>query len=153
MNRRAWALRIARYSETFDKLNWIAKWRAMVDARAAEVPMLKDRYALYEHLNKRLGHHPITYLEFGVASGKSMRAWIGQNRHPEFRFFGFDTFEGLPEKWNATFPKGSFSQSGLPPEIHDTRLSVLPRFVSGDAQAVPGETQQSRAASGDLHGC
>ena len=121
MNKRDLAVRVARYSETLDKLNWIARWREMVEPRTA--PMLDDRYALYTHVMGMLGAAPITYLELGVASGKSMRAWVDQHTHAASQFHGFDTFEGLPEDWNASFAKGHFSTGGTPPAIEDPRLT------------------------------
>ena len=55
-----------------------------------------------------LAERPIHYLEFGVAGGTSFIWWIKANHHPDSRFFGFDTFEGLPEDWHF-FKKGAFS--------------------------------------------
>lgn len=78
------------------------------------------RYSLYEHvlLVENLRDQPIDYLEFGVAKGHSFKWWLEKNKHPDSQFFGFDTFEGLPEKWGA-FMKGSMSFSV--PELHDSR--------------------------------
>lgn len=46
-----------------------------------------------------LKNEPITYYEFGVRHGTSMR-WVTETQtHPDSRFYGFDTFEGLPEDW------------------------------------------------------
>lgn len=125
MNKRALALRLARYNETLDKVNWIARWRETMSGHDA--PRFADRYELYQHVNGSLGDGPITYLEFGVASGKSLRAWVEQQRHPDSRFVGFDTFTGLPENWNQAFGKGAFSMDGAPPPIDDPRI----RFVAG----------------------
>jgi tetratricopeptide (TPR) repeat protein len=52
-------------------------------------------------------------LEFGVYNGKSIRRialLVNQEIH------GFDSFEGLPEKWNDE-PKGSYSAEGYLPEV------------------------------------
>jgi O-methyltransferase len=69
-----------------------------------------DRVKLHEHVIKNLGldQKPIHYLEFGVAGGTSFAWWVKANHHPDSRFYGFDTFEGLPEDWHF-FKKGAFS--------------------------------------------
>lgn len=69
-----------------------------------------DRVKLHEYVvsNQGLDHKPIHYLEFGVAGGTSFAWWVKANHHPESRFYGFDTFEGLPEDWHF-FKKGAFS--------------------------------------------
>ena len=78
------------------------------------------RYNLYEHVAKSEGleQTPVDYLEFGVAKGLSFQWWIDKNKNQSSRFFGFDTFEGLPEKW-GTFAMGSMS-FGVP-ELNDQR--------------------------------
>ena len=69
---------------------------------------------------------PILFLEFGVFEGNSIRRWAKLNSHPESRFVGFDSFEGLPTKWRQR-PAGHFSTGGQPPDIDDPRVS----FVKG----------------------
>lgn len=55
-------------------------------------------------------------LEFGVFSGGSLR--LLAHRHPQRRFTGFDSFEGLPEPWvrsaQSTYPAGHFGLQDLP---------------------------------------
>jgi len=73
---------------------------------------------------------PIDYLEFGVYQGYATRSWTALSRHPESRFFGFDTFEGLPEDWeffNEIVPRGTWQTGGRPPHIHDPRV----KFIKG----------------------
>ncbi len=79
------------------------------------------RYPLYSRVieTEELGN-AINYLEFGVASGKSFKWFLEQNQHPESRFYGFDTFDGLPEDWGP-FKKGAFSNQNNLPEINDNR--------------------------------
>jgi len=69
-----------------------------------------DRVRLHEYVigSQGLDRRPIHYLEFGVAGGTSFAWWVKSNQHPGSRFFGFDTFEGLPEDWHF-FKKGAFS--------------------------------------------
>ncbi len=62
----------------------------------------------------------IDYLEFGVAAGSSLAWWVENNHHPDSRFYGFDTFTGLPEDWYYA-PKGSYSTQGKLPDIRDPR--------------------------------
>ena len=78
---------------------------------------------------------PISYLEFGVSRGDSIRWWVENNRPPERTFVGFDSFEGLPEHWGG-WSKGSFSANGDIPGIADQGCS----FVKGLCQdTVPSE--------------
>lgn len=77
---------------------------------------------------------PINYIEFGVAAGHSFRWWLQQNQHPQSRFFGFDTFDGLPEDWGP-FKKGSFSNNAQIPEVNDSRATFFKGLFQ---QTVPG---------------
>ncbi len=85
------------------------------------------REELYRFVLEREGlDAPVDYLEFGVAAGTSFRWWTGAIRHPEARFYGFDTFTGLPEDWGP-FKKGSMSAGNRPPDLNDSRCT----FYSG----------------------
>lgn len=76
----------------------------------------------------------INYIEFGVASGQSFKWFMEQNRDAASGFYGFDTFDGLPEDW-GTFKKGAFSNNNQVPEINDARG----KFYKGlFQQTVPG---------------
>lgn len=65
------------------------------------------------------------YLEFGVWEGESMRYIAGRLTRETARFVGFDSFEGLPDDWTATFSRGTFSTSGIAPETSDPRVSYV----------------------------
>ena len=119
-----------------DKPIQIIKWCRSVES--CDCPLFSRRELLYGHIQKTiLGDAPIDYLEFGVAGGDSLRCWLELNRDPASRFWGFDSFEGLPEDWSRTRPKGTFARGGQPPELHDPRArfeiglfqDTLPRFL------------------------
>lgn len=92
-------------------------------------PYFSNRFQLYEHVHAKLvGNDPIDYLEFGVFQGTSIRKWASLNPHPGSRFFGFDTFEGLPEPWvfsTGELPANYFSTEGKPPDIPDARVHFI----------------------------
>jgi O-methyltransferase len=67
----------------------------------------------------QLEQAPVTYLEFGVASGVSFEWWLTHLKNPASVFFGFDTFEGLPEDWGLFFKKGAMAHDMK--EIADKR--------------------------------
>ncbi len=69
----------------------------------------------------------IDYLEFGVHRGHSIRYFANENKSADSRFFGFDSFNGLPEHWNANYKQGHFDTGGCVPQIADARV----RFVVG----------------------
>ena len=83
-----------------------------------------NRYKVYEAIlqQENLSAQAIDYFEFGVASGVSFKWWLKENALTDSRFYGFDTFEGLPEKWGP-FAKGSMSHSLESLNIFDERAS------------------------------
>ncbi len=81
------------------------------------------REELYSHVIKKENlNAEVDYLEFGVSRGVSFRWWVKNITNRNSRFYGFDTFDGLPEDWGK-FKKGDMSNSCKPPEIDDTRVS------------------------------
>ncbi len=96
----------------------------------------QKRYNLYKWIieQEKLADIPVNYMEFGVATGQSFRWFMAQNSHPQSRFYGFDTFTGLPEDWGG-FKKGAFDNNNQVPVITDARG----RFYQGlFQQTVPG---------------
>ena len=70
---------------------------------------------VFEHM--KLKHKPNTlWLEFGVATGNSIN-YI--SKFTNDKVYGFDSFEGLPEKWREQFDKGAFSTNGQLPQVND----------------------------------
>jgi O-methyltransferase len=82
------------------------------------------RYNLYEALIKQeqLDTTAIDYFEFGVCGGHSFKWWLEKNTNGDSKFYGFDTFEGLPENWGA-FKKGSMAVGLESLNINDVRAT------------------------------
>ena len=55
------------------------------------------------------------WLEFGVASGNTIN-YI--SKFTNNTVYGFDSFEGLPEKWRDGIEKGFFSRNGILPQVN-----------------------------------
>lgn len=116
------------YSERFDSLlrltllkKWINKYQPFRNFQTREL--------LYTFISEEItGNIPITYLEFGVYKGDSMNFWTKLNTNVNSKFFGFDSFLGLPESWiniSTVKPKSSFSTDGNPPNFSDDRVKVI----------------------------
>jgi O-methyltransferase len=96
------------------------------------------RYDLYRHVieQENLRDSEITYIELGVCWGVSFKWWMQNNENVNSRFYGFDTFEGLPEDWGLFYKSGEMVSSL--PELNDSRgklfkglfQDTLPPFVS-----------------------
>jgi O-methyltransferase len=117
------ALLFPKYSVLVDKLNWNARWRA-TKKEAGDIPVFQTREELHRFVQSRPAG-PVDYLEFGVWRGESLRWWCDGNTDQESRFWGFDSFQGLPEDWCPGFPKGAFSTAGTLPDIRDPRVQFL----------------------------
>lgn len=102
------------------------------------------RYSMYKYVIEKEGlTGPLNYLEFGVASGKSFDWFMAQNVHAESRFYGFDTFDGLPEDWGP-FKKGAFSNNNEMPLIKDYRGKLLKGLFQQTVPAFIPELDNSR---------
>lgn len=127
--KRAAKLCFPRYSWLLDRLNWEARLKATARAFPSAVEV-QSREELCRYVSDTLlegGKRAIDYLEFGVFEGASIRFWCAANQNRASRFFGFDSFEGLPEDWHSGKRRGAFSTGGKLPEIADCRVS----FVTG----------------------
>jgi hypothetical protein len=123
---RAAAILWPKHSEFVDRLQWRSRARSWFQDHA-NLPTFTHRFDLYRYVHTEfVGEGPIDYLEFGVFEGVSLAEWLRVNNHPQSRFFGLDSFEGLPEDWGL-MKKGFFDAKGALPEITDPRV----RFVKG----------------------
>jgi hypothetical protein len=106
----------------------IETWRKKYVGK--DCPKFAERTELYDYLQANvIQNRPIDYLEFGVFQGETIRHWSCINHHEQSRFFGFDTFTGLPEDWKkfSVLAKGTFDCGGVAPQLNDGRV----QFVKG----------------------
>ncbi len=118
-------------------LNYLYVGRWMHEHGLAIPRRAPGRQAFYEALYPHLTE-PVSYLEFGVFDGTSMRRWSRLLKHPQSTLDGFDSFEGLPEDWGLVCNRETFDVGGNIPKIDDPRV----RFFKGWFQdTVPGYLQ------------
>ena len=91
------------------------------------------KFVFEEHV-KTNDYKDKLFLEFGVFEGWSIN--VCSSLIPEVKFYGFDSFEGLPETWNSQFFKGSFDVKGNLPKVNDNVSLIkgyfnetLPKFL------------------------
>tara|TARA_Y100000310_G_C20535406_1_gene740595 strand:+ start:253 stop:918 length:666 start_codon:yes stop_codon:yes gene_type:complete len=116
-----------KYIDLFERLN-----NNVLFHKTIKSVQCKQIYGDYnDYLNtfikNEISDRPIDYLEFGVYGGRRIKQWIELNKHPDSRFFGFDTFTGLPEEFQKNHPKGKFNVNGQLPVINDKRV----KFIKG----------------------
>ncbi len=116
-----------RFLSNFAELNsWIQKHRK-IPFNDFYTPRrtYSNRHNLYQHIVDTClpyENDKIFYLEFGVASGSSFKWWLKNNKNPDSKFWGFDTFEGLPEDWHF-YKKGDMRHDT--PQPNDSRATFI----------------------------
>jgi len=84
-----------------------------------------SRFALWDFTCDEIGRDSkLTYLDFGVWNGRSIKYFSENFINPSNIFLGLDTFEGLPEEWStAQIEKGAYDSFGKVPIMSDERVS------------------------------
>lgn len=98
----------------------IEEWKNKNKIEALE----KDRFKLYDAVIANESLSDVLYLEFGVYQGESLNYFKNKLTNENCIFFGFDTFEVIPEKW-GTVEAGGYSNHGKIPQIDDSRVSFI----------------------------
>ena len=88
---------------------------------------LSSREQIWDQCSNQIGSDAcVLLLEFGVWQGYSTRYLSTRFTNSGSRFWGFDSFEGLPEEWGSV-GQGTFDVGGSVPNIPDSRI----QFVKG----------------------
>jgi O-methyltransferase len=113
--------------EVLCNLPKIESWRKKHLSK--DCPHLEKRLDLYDYVQATyVKDQPVDYLEFGVYRGESIKHWSKINKSDQSRFFGFDTFTGLPEEWkkfSGDMPAGALSCGGMIPDVNDARIQFI----------------------------
>jgi len=75
-----------------------------------------SKYELYDHIFQTYGIDGDMF-EFGVYEGTTIN-YIS-SLYKDKIIYGFDSFEGLPEKWRNGFEKGAFNLNGNFPNVNN----------------------------------
>lgn len=94
-------------------------------------PKFSTRERLYAHIHENyIGTRPLNYFEMGVWYGAAIKFWNRLDKNRISRYFGFDTFKGLPEVWQgltASAEAGTFDVGGSIDnvKIDDNRVTLI----------------------------
>lgn len=107
-------------------------------AQLQEAADFKGRHQLYRYVLPQTGNEGGgSFLEFGVYKGDSINR-LAEIRQ-DVRWYGFDSFEGLPEAWTLGAKTGAFSIKGILPPVRENVTLIkgffeqtLPDFVAGN---------------------
>ncbi len=105
------------------------------------IPDIKTYPLTYIFETIKYQHKPNTlWLEFGVASGRTIN-YISNFTND--KVIGFDSFEGLPEKWRDGFDKGTFNMNGNLPRVNNNVELIkgyfsetLPNFIKNQNKKI-----------------
>jgi len=70
---------------------------------------------VFEDMNYKHKENTL-WLEFGVFEGYTINYF---SKYTVDNVYGFDSFEGLPEKWRDGFDKGAFNIDGVLPQVNN----------------------------------
>lgn len=102
------------------------------------LPKFQKREDLWKDVFDKFNGDKITVIEFGVWQGYSIKKFAEFNTNENSKFFGFDSFVGLPEDWKSNQSKGAFNEDGSQPKVADNRIqfvkgwfqNTLPSFIT-----------------------
>ncbi len=115
------------------------------------IDVCESREALWAAIVNRIGaERKILFLEFGVWRGYSIDHFSKAFTNEASRFYGFDSFKGLPEKWE-TNAAGTFSTHGNLPKTNDRRVSFVDGWFQNTVPIFLSNQQVDRQAQVVVH--
>jgi len=115
--------------------------------------IFSTKQKLYKVMLQKLQTFPrIEILEFGVAHGFTTKFLIQQIEDLDLsveRYIGFDTFEGLDQRFR-NFPKGAFDNGGKFPRVSSEYLYWSKGFVQETLPAIKLDSESTKLWIFDL---
>lgn len=111
-----------------------------VEKNMSNVMSVDSKYKVHDIAIKNIKIEDGLVLEFGVYKGDTIN-YIAK-KLPNYKVYGFDSFEGLPEFWRDGFDKGHFALSKLPKVEKNVILikgwfeETLPEFIKKEKGVV-----------------
>lgn len=93
-------------NEKINSASWLIH---TVNTTNSSYPVYYNRTSLLKHSLKFAvtdNNIPGLFLEFGVCTGRTLNYM--SSLYPDQKFYGFDSFEGLPENWRPGYNEGAF---------------------------------------------
>tara|TARA_R110000823_G_scaffold256929_1_gene378743 strand:+ start:323 stop:1015 length:693 start_codon:yes stop_codon:yes gene_type:complete len=134
--------------EKISHVNRSLRFQNFENRLLGKLDLSNNRQDLHSTIRRKLGNIPIDYFEFGVYSGKSFLPWLEENKNPSSKFYGFDTFTGLPEDWDKNRPKGTFDTNDTVP---DTKGDHRATFIKGTFQETLYKFLDNYVRAEDIH--
>lgn len=134
--------------QNLDIINAIegAKTSALFEKKhLRNVPTFKSRQHLFEYCLNAVDVTGL-HLEFGSYKGNSINMLA--KLRPQQIFYGFDSFEGLPETWTMGCRKGAFSIQGKLPAVRKN-VTLIKGFY--DQTALPFAKEHNDEKIAFLH--
>ena len=77
------------------------------------------------YLSRYFERHAYRLFRVWCFPGDAIPEWCSLCTSPDSRFYGFDTFTGLPQHWFSDFGKGAFSTAGEIPILQGRRVNFI----------------------------
>ncbi len=116
---------------------------AFEKAHLAEAADFKGRAQLFRYALDQVRHPDGLFLEFGVYKGDSINRLAALK--PEVKWYGFDSFIGLPEAWTMGARRGAFSIGGKLPPVRDN-VTLIKGFFEDTLAAFAAQYRGGKIA-------
>lgn len=125
-------------------LGAIGSSAAFERAHLQDAADFKGRHQLYRYVVSQTANQGgALFLEFGVYKGDSINRLA--DLKPDVHWYGFDSFEGLPEAWTLGAKKHAFSVKGVLPAVREN-VTLIKGFFEQTLAGFVAERRDRKVA-------